>query len=172
MIFVKTILYNAVSVDGFIAGKNDDTDWVSAKDWDFFESLARKTGVLIYGARTYFDIGLVERTLPIQNVLNVVMTNREGQPHKDVEFFSDSPMECLKELEERGFHEVVLAGGGRLNASFYKAGLINEVILSVHPVYLSEGIRLFGDLNEPINLSLYKTEEVANILVRQYYHLG
>lgn len=168
---MKTILYNAVSIDGFIAGKDDDTDWVSEQDWEFFEKLAQEKGVLIYGARTYFDIGLVDGTLPIPDVLNVVMTSRNGQPHKDVEFFNGSPQDCLKILEEQGFDEVVLAGGGELNASFYAEGVIDEAILSVHPIYLGEGVRLFGDLRQPVKFDLRKSEEIPNVLVRQYYKL-
>ena len=38
---------------------------------------------------------------------------------------------------------VVVTGGSKMNSSFAKSGLIDEVILNVEPVIIGEGIPLF-----------------------------
>lgn len=50
---MKTILYMAMTVNGKIAGKDDDTSWTSKEDWGGFSEMCRKVGNAIIGRRTY-----------------------------------------------------------------------------------------------------------------------
>ncbi len=46
---MKVILYMAVTPNGMIAKKNDDTSWVSEIEWKNFSSMIKKYGNMIIG---------------------------------------------------------------------------------------------------------------------------
>ena len=46
---MKIILYMAATVNGYIAKIDDDTDWISAEEWDSYSNIIRKTGAMIIG---------------------------------------------------------------------------------------------------------------------------
>ena len=45
-------LYNAISVDGFIADKHDNTPW-SSEEWTAFQAFVKTCDVCLIGHRTY-----------------------------------------------------------------------------------------------------------------------
>ncbi|MDQ3098233.1 MAG: dihydrofolate reductase [bacterium] len=72
---MKVILYMATSADGYIAGKNDDTSWVSSADWDNFRIMIKNIGVIVMGKRTYEESG---EDFPYEGALNIVMTHDQA----------------------------------------------------------------------------------------------
>lgn len=50
---MKTILYMAMTVNGKIAGIDNDTSWTSKEDWDGFRAMCRRVGNTIIGRCTY-----------------------------------------------------------------------------------------------------------------------
>ena len=62
-------------------------------------------------------------------------------------YLSGQPQEVCKELEARGIKKAALLGGPFTNAQFLRAGLVDEIFLTVEPVTLGRGIRF---LNEPL----------------------
>ncbi len=63
-----------------------------------------------------------------------------------------SPKEALKLLKD--FKEVIVAGGGALNASFTEENLIDEIFIDIEPIILGKGILLFRDKDFEKNLKL------------------
>lgn len=168
---VKTILYMAVSANGLIADELGDTSWVSEKDWERFKTLAKRLGNVIIGRGTY-DVMVKDGTFPIPDCLNVVMTSHipETSPGTNVFFSDQSIEETLEELEKKGFHEVLVAGGGELNGSFMTDGLVDELYLTVEPIVLGQGIPLFGvgtEFKRP--LTLLGVEKVSENEVQLHY---
>jgi dihydrofolate reductase len=49
---MKTILYMAISADGFIAGANDETPW-SEEEWAAFQEFVKSCDIVLLGRRTY-----------------------------------------------------------------------------------------------------------------------
>ncbi len=144
---ISVIQYNAVSIDGFIAKSNGDTEWISETDAQVFFPLVRQVGVVIVG-RTSFEQYL-DVLYPLPDVVNVVMTRQQElvKDESNVLYTNESPSEVLRMIEQKGFSEVLLLGGAKTNASFLQSGLINQVILSIHPVVFGKGLSLydFGD---------------------------
>ena len=62
-------------------------------------------------------------------------------------YLSGQPQEVCKALEARGIKKAALLGGPFTNAQFLRAGLVDEIFLTVEPVTLGRGIRF---LNEPL----------------------
>jgi dihydrofolate reductase len=48
----KTVLYMAISADGFIAGPDDETPW-SEEEWESFKAFVKTCDAVLIGRRTY-----------------------------------------------------------------------------------------------------------------------
>lgn len=155
---MKTILYMAISVTGKTTSGSDDTSWVQESDVKRMDALMTHCGVMVMGKTTYESFG---NDLPLDKALIVVMTHDKdllAKNQEDLIFTDSSPKEILNMLEERGFHEVMLAGGEQLNSSFLNAHLIDELRLIVKPLLIGQGKSLF---DTPLNLALQLTHSVA-----------
>jgi dihydrofolate reductase len=100
---------------------------------------------------------------PVPGVINVVLTSnpadfREHQTDSLL-FLSGEPQTVLKQLAAEDINTVLLVGGGDTNAKFAAAGLIDDVILDVHPVLLGDGKRLFGDYTAQLDLQHVQTKQ-------------
>ena len=56
---------------------------------------------------------------------------------------TQSPRQVVEELKARGLTKVYVDGGAVVQ-SFIREGLVNEITLTVAPILLGEGIRMFG----------------------------
>lgn len=140
---MKTTLIMAMTANGFVAGVNDDTDWV--KDIDALYKRTVEAGTAIMGRRTY-DECIKYNAFPYKGAVNVVMTHDKtllAKSSGDVIFTDATPSGVLKLLEQKGFDHALVIGGGHVNGSFLKERLIDEIILDIHPMVMAKGIRLF-----------------------------
>ena len=63
----------------------------------------------------------------------------------------------------------ILVGGPGLIATITQLGLIDEYQLSVHPIILGEGITLFKNISEKINLKLINSKILGSGVITLYY---
>jgi dihydrofolate reductase len=156
---MKVTLMNAISLDGFICSLEGDSDWVA--DDDAFEAEITNHECIIVG-RTTFEQYEGE-IYPIANVVNVVLVgNTEDFTDEQSEtlmFMSGEPSIIADKLAEQGFTSALLVGGSETNARFATAGLIDEVILDVHPLLIGTGKRLLGDYPEQLTLENVQTTQ-------------
>lgn len=168
---MKVTLYMAISADGFIAKKDDDTDWVSDTDWKFFSKMVKDSGCIVMGRRTY---EVSSEDFPYDCDLNIVLTSNKKLHSKSngkALFTNKTPKELMKFVKNKGFNKLLVIGGGKLNTSFLKAGLIDEIYLSVHPLILGEGIKLFEGGEVFKKLKLVGVKKLKEGLVQLHYKL-
>jgi dihydrofolate reductase len=154
---MKLTMLMAVTVDGMIARNHAHfPDWTCRADKIMFKTLTQQAGVVIFGSRTYEIIGK-----PLAGRLNVILTRHPEryQPADNLEFSSDSPERLLNDLAQKGFNEVILAGGSIINSLFVKSRLIDEILLTIAPKIFGQGVPLFS---EPCDLAL-ELLEVKNL---------
>ncbi len=142
----KLKLYIASSLDGYIAGPNGEIDWLEAAgnhDYgyrDFYASI----DTTLMGRLTY-QITLTVDEFPYPDKTNYVFTkSNPPQRTAHVEFVSEEIAGFVRSLKERPGLDIWLVGGGQINTVMLKAGLIDEIILSMFPLVLGEGIPLFA----------------------------
>ncbi len=145
---MKLVLYMAVSIDGIAAlDKNRGIEeYGSKEDHDFFIGESKKCDAVIMGRNTAF--------CKISGVPNIVLTHSAP---RDLGFANDSgdgrvclcgaAEEVYKKVAEMGFEKVALLGGPATNLNFLRAGLVDEIFLTVEPVTIGRGIHF---LNEPL----------------------
>lgn len=163
---MKLTMMMAVTADGMIA--RDHThfpDWTCRNDKKMFKLLTQKAGVVIFGSRTYEIIGK-----PLAGRLNVVITTHPEryQPAENLMITSGPPEALLKDLAQKGYDEVILAGGSIINSLFMKARLIDEIVLTIAPKIFGQGVPLFSESCD-LDLELLDVHSLeAHTLVLRY----
>jgi dihydrofolate reductase len=146
---MKITMMMAITADGMIARNQAHfPDWTCPADKKMFKARTQEAGVVIFGSRTFKTIGK-----PLKGRLNIVMT-RHPERYKSAEnllFSSATPELLMKDLEQRGFKEAILAGGSVINTLFVKSRLIHEIALTIAPQIFGRGLTLFS---EPCDASL------------------
>ena len=162
-------LVMAITVNGYVAGSNDDTNWV--KDFDAFYKTVADFGVAVMGKRTY-DECVKYNVFPYKGALNIVMTHDKkllSEKQENV-LFTDLPPSALVDLvKNKGFNRLLVIGGGKVNGSFLKDGLVDEIVLDVHPMIMAGGIRLFESDFPYQNLELTSHKEINDHIVQLKY---
>jgi dihydrofolate reductase len=139
----KVVLFIASSLDGYIATNSGSIDWLfHDQDYGYKDFL---TGIdtVMMGRRTYEQV-LSFGEYPYKNIQSFIFSRtHEGERDENVTFFSGD-VECLvKGLKSTAGKDIWLVGGSEIIQTFMKHGLIDEFIISVHPIILGDGIPLF-----------------------------
>ena len=158
----------AISIDGLITRGDNDSDWVSKTDWNQFYFYIKDSQAVIMGRKTMEQFG---EDFPIEGPLNVVLSKNK-ELHKDEQnliITSGTPQEVIEMLRDRGLEKVLLIGGSNTNKQFIQGGLVDILVLSVHPLIIGKGLRLFGDESLDTKLELVSTKPIDNELVQIIY---
>ena len=165
----KITLYMAISSDGFIAKTDGDSDWVSPEDSVNFEQAIHDRGCLIVGRKTFEQFQ--GELYPVAGVINIVLTSQTAPTTqaKNVLFVSTGPQGVINLLQSQNIAQALLIGGGSTNAAFWNENLIDEIILSVHPLFLGQGLRLFRESARERRLILQQSKELNDGLIQSTY---
>ena len=163
----KVILYMAISLNGMIAKSDDDTSWVSKEEWDSYSLAVRTAGNLIVGHRTYGILTKQPEFSEFKDVKLVVVAQEDFQTLAQNHLIAHSPKEALKMLND--FEQVVVAGGGALNASFVEENLVDEIFIDIEPIILGRGIPLFRDKDFERNLKLVGQKKISDNEIQLHY---
>jgi len=167
---MKVTLYMAISIDGFIAKKDGDSDWVSPVDSANFEQKIKEKGCIFVGRRTFDQYQ--GDLYPVKGTTNIVLTsNISLKSEKDNVIYAQSPSDAIKRAQAKGHDKALLIGGGITNGLFLREGLIDEVFLSVHPLILGAGIKLFEGNEADIKLEFLDKKELGEGLTQLHYQV-
>lgn len=163
------ILYTAASLDFYIARKDGNVDWLFSDDDYGYSEFYGSIDTVLMGAKTYRQI-IEWENFPYQDKEVFVFTHHpQSMQDERVTFVSENISEFVGKLKEREGRDIWLVGGGEINTLLMKAGLIDEYILSVHPITLGEGIPLFSSEKE-LTWKLDSLEYYPSGLVQLTYH--
>lgn len=165
---IKTILIAAISADGKIAERADQSslDWTSKEDTQFFVERTKEAGVVIMGRKTFETIG---RSL--KDRLIVVMTRGEGgEAMEGVEHTNRAPKIILQDLEARGYEQAAICGGAEIYSLFLRAGLVDELFLTIEPVLFGSGTPLVSGFDR-LNLELMDSRPLNAQAILLHYRV-
>ena len=165
----KVILFIATSLDGYIASKNGDVDWLFT-DNDYGTTAFIKTIDTILMGRKTFQQALEFGLEYYEGKKIYVFTKLNKMKASDgVEIINQDPITFTKNLKKRKGKNIWLMGGGELASNFQIRNLIDEYSLFVHPIILGDGIPLFKNLQKVSTLKLRSFKKFISGLVRINY---
>ena len=134
-------LFVATSLDGYIAARDGDVSW-RFHDGDYgYEAFLAGIDTVLLGRRTY-ETALSFAQWPYPESKVVVFTRgdtlRVLSPNTVAT--SRTPADIVLELRAREGKDLWLVGGGELVRQCLDAGLIDDIIVSIHPTLLGEGV--------------------------------
>ena len=164
-------VFIATSLDGFIARADGAIDWLSivetpGEDYGYARFFAG-VDALILGRRTY-DTALGFPAWPFGGKRCVVFTHDPPAARHGERFHSGSPAALLAELHAAGVARAYVDGGALIR-SFLREDLIDDITLSIVPVLLGDGIRLFDASVPARRLRLTDSRAFASGLVQVQY---
>lgn len=174
----KVSVFVGASLDGFIARKNGDLDWLEGpggspgEDYGY-RAFVSRIDALVMGRGTFEKV-LTFKEWPYGKKPVFVLTHRPLViPPKltgTVEAMSGTPAEVVARLAKRGLHRLYVDGGKTIQ-EFIAAGLVDELIASRLPVLIGEGIPLFGPVPADIRLKHVETRTFAGGVVQSVYKI-
>ena len=167
----KVVLYIGISLDGYIATKNDSLEWLLNTPGcgdngfgEFYDTVE----TIIMGRRTYDWIMEQENgRFPYIGKECYVYTNQATDNTEHVVFTSKKPEDLIAGLKKEG-KKIWIVGGSQIIDLVRKKKLIDEYILSIAPVILGEGIPLFCE-GERENLVFDKVRTFGQFIEVSYH---
>lgn len=171
---MKTTAYIGTSLDGFIARKNGEIDWLIQFDspeinQSYTEFISDIDAIVI--GRGTFEKVLTFPTWFYKQKVFVLSTQIKQIPDslkEMVSVLSMEPKELLLYLSDKGYSNIYV-DGGKVIQSFLNDNLLDELIITRVPVLIGNGIPLFGGLNHDITFKHIQTNLFSNGLVKSHY---
>ncbi|MFC7392629.1 dihydrofolate reductase family protein [Scopulibacillus cellulosilyticus] len=179
----RIILDLAVTLDGFIEGKNGEVDWCIMDSEMGFINFLNQIDTIFYGRKSYDLWGQFTPEIEDNDTEKelwelihskekyVFSKTKKGTANRAI-FINDNILEEVNKLKNKPGKDIWLYGGASLITTFINLGVVDEFRLSVHPVILGEGKPLFIDINQRLNLKMVNTRTFSSGVVQLIYHLN
>ncbi|MFO0554649.1 MAG: dihydrofolate reductase family protein [Polyangiaceae bacterium] len=168
-------VFIATSLDGYIARSDGSIDWLSlaeSEGEDYgYRAFCDSVDALVMGRNTY-DTVCGFGAWPYADKRCIVLTNRRPTSAAHGEEFAEGDVSALAlRLGSEGVQRVYVDGGDVID-QFLRAGLIDDMTISVLPILLGSGRRLFREGRPETRFVLESSDAFATGLVRLRYRAG
>lgn len=158
----KITLHMVSSLDGFIAKKDGDVSWMHSTDTfeggkvlteEYITAFLNSIDCYVMGSKTYehaLELGWPYGDKPV-----VVLTSRPLKSDKtSVEFYSGDLSTLVNDQLKPIYKNIWMAGGTALTKDFLKMGLADEIVISILPIILGDGMPFFDHIGREIPLHM------------------
>jgi dihydrofolate reductase len=169
-------IFMAMSLDGYVAREDFSLDWLMKQKTDGedhgYEAFMDSVDGLVMGSGS-FRTALTFDAWPYEKP--VVVLSKTLKPEDIPEDLRDkvsisalAPQQLMASLSEQGWKRAYI-DGGKVIQSFMRAGLIADMTVTVVPILIGSGKRMFGALNADIDLHLLESKSFPSGLVTSRY---
>lgn len=171
----KLTIFIATSLDGYIAKPNDDLNFlklVEKEGEDYgYKEFTETIDTIILGRRTYDwvlkEIGSSHYDNGQRDVYVITRTERPSSGRTT--FYTGNLTELVQQLKSENGKNIYCDGGAEIINELLKNDLIDEFIISVIPVLVGNGIRLFKDGRPEQQLELVSAKSYDTGLTQLHY---
>lgn len=163
-------LFIAMSLDGYIADAHGGVAWLGgeatdAEMPDTYSAFIRDIDTVIMGWNTYHQIitELSPGEWAYPNLQTYVLTHRQEEGTEDIRFTDEPPCSLLRRLKHSEGRGIWICGGADTVCQLLQEGMIDTFHISVIPVLLGSGIRLFDAPTPFSRLHLVRTAHYNGI---------
>ncbi|MBL7891428.1 MAG: dihydrofolate reductase [Bacteroidia bacterium] len=169
----KVILYIATSLDGYIAKPNDDLGFLSivqkaGEDYGYTD-FVNSIDTVIIGRKTYDWVLTQVKEFPHADKTSYVVTHKPRPAIGKTNFYTGNLKELVSRLRTEQGKNIFVDGGAEIVNELLKDNLIDEFIISVIPVLVGNGTKLFKDGRPEQKLKLMSSKSFEKGLVQMHY---
>lgn len=169
----KLILYIAMSLDGYIAKQDDDISFLTAVEQEGedygYSKFIETIDAVILGRKTYDKILAMGSDWPYGDRKVYVLTRTPKPDSGNIQFYSGSLTELISTLKSEEGKHIYCDGGAETVHQLLQEDLIDELTISIIPVFLGDGIRLFKGGLQELKLQLISVKSFEKGLVQMRY---
>lgn len=156
----KVILYIAMSLDGYIAKKDDNIDFLSIVETpnedfgyaDFLENI----DTVIWGRKTFDKVLSFGNGVPHKDK-KVYVISETKQGNVEHAEYCNNLVDLIKTLKQKEGKDIYCDGGAEIVFALLNSQLFDRIIVSIIPHLLGDGIRLFKENNIEQNVQLKRS---------------
>ncbi len=170
------MVFIARSLDGFIADRKGDLEWLNAvpnpEQLDLgYEQFIQGVDAIVMGRNTYDTVRSFDMEWPYNKpvfVLSKTLTSLPDEFEGKAEIVKGSIHEILEQIHQRGFTRLYIDGGITVQ-NFLREDLIDEITITTIPILLGGGSSLFGELPGELEFEHVKSVLYLDALVQDSY---
>ena len=186
----KLKLHVDISVDGFIAGPNNEMDWIdftwNEKLMEYEDRLHEPVDTILLGRKmtnefitTWSDLAkkpddswytFAKKMMETPKIVFTKTLNKSEWPNTEIAT-GDLKDEITKLKSKEGGEDIIVYGGASFDSSLIRENLIDEYCLFVNPVAIGNGKTIFKDLKEIRKLSLIESIPFDSGIVLLHYEV-
>ena len=167
----KIIVNLCCSLDAFIEGPNGEIDWCLT-DQDYgMTAFLDSIDTILFGRHSY--IQLLEMAPDAFSDKNKVVCSQSllAKDHT-ARIISENIKEEIQKLVAQPGKDIWFFGGADLLSTFLNLGLIDEMMIAVHPLILADGKPLFSNINHRKSMKLIDSKTYSTGLVQLHYSVA
>ena len=167
------------SLDGFVAKKDGSISWMEATgsyekgvaltEEDVAEFL-RKIDCYVMGSRTYehaLELGWPYGDVPVKVLTSRALTTDK----KNVEFHSGGLAKFVNGQLKPRYRNIWMVGGSSLTRDFLQLNLADQLVISIMPIVLGDGILFFDYIGVEQPLHLKDVTAYKDGMVELWYEI-
>jgi len=169
----KVILYIAMSLDGYIAKPNDDLSFLSiveqqGQDYGY-EEFVNTVDAVIVGRKTYDKVISMGFDFPHADKDAYIITRKPRPSIGSIQFYTGDLKALVDRLKSENGKNIFCDGGAEIVNELLIDDLIDEFIISVIPILVGNGIKLFKDSRPEQKLALVSVKSFEKGLIQMHY---
>ncbi|MBS3991788.1 MAG: dihydrofolate reductase [Erysipelothrix sp.] len=169
----KVALYIAQSLDGYIARENNDISWLSVVERDNedygYDDFVKTVDTVFMGRKTYDKVLSFGIEFPHKGRRCYVLSKKLTGADENVQFFNGNIVDLVTKIKNEEGKDIFIDGGSEVVREFRQHDLIDEYVISIIPILLGKGIRLFSETDSENNLKLVDSKTFDSGLVQLKY---
>lgn len=167
------ILYIAISLDGYIAKPNDDLSFLSiveqeGEDYGYAE-FVKTVDTVIVGRKTYDKVISMGFDFPHADKDTYIITRTSRPSIGSIKFYTGNLKSLVEKLKSETGKNIFCDGGAEIVNELLKDDLIDEFIISVIPILVGNGTKLFKDGRPEKKLELVSVKSFDKGLTQLHY---
>jgi len=169
----KVILYIATSLDGYIAKPNDDLSFLSivqqeGEDYGYAD-FVKSVDTVILGRKTYDWVMTQVPEFPHADKISFIITRTARPSIGKTNFYTGKLKDLISKQKGEQGKNIFIDGGAEIVNELLKENLIDEFIISVIPILVGNGTKLFKDDRPELKLELVSTKQFEKGLTQLHY---
>ncbi len=163
----KIVFYGAISLDGYLADKQDNLQWLFDTDLggiSTYEAFEKEVDTVVMGRVTYEETQKLLGDTPFYpGKEKIIFSHTQTGRINEGRFISEDVVSVLKHLREKEGKMIWIVGGGGLLTQLIKANMIDELWIQIAPVLLGKGKRLFEEGEYAQRLEFVETTQMGEL---------